>query len=277
MSDATWKDGILLKIINIIVFFLFLGSNIYTVASPSGVYYTGKETYLTPAPWAFFIWGLIHLLLIGTMVYQFFPRGKAVIIDGISWRFPLLAVLTSIYVNLWASRHYVVAFIFALLVSSAVTHIYYIVKKHHSSQSTPEELFIHLPFSLYHGWTTVLIVLSLFEAFGVNSLNTSAGAWTKAFVFLALFFLEATAASYAFSTADGDLPGSIAIAWSMWAIFAHQGGKGGSGFVKWTALAFSVLALVWVLKAAVGVARKSWSAGGVRLEDEERAPLVGSN
>jgi len=55
MSD-TWKDGILLKIVNILVYFLFLGSNIYTVASPSSIYFYGKETYITPASWAFLIW-----------------------------------------------------------------------------------------------------------------------------------------------------------------------------------------------------------------------------
>jgi hypothetical protein len=55
MAD-TWKDGILLKIVNIIVYIVFLGSNIYTIASPSSIYFHGKETYITPAPWAFLIW-----------------------------------------------------------------------------------------------------------------------------------------------------------------------------------------------------------------------------
>jgi hypothetical protein len=50
---------------------------------------------------------LIHLLLLGTIVYQFTPDGKKVIIDGISWRFPLLGLLNAVYVNLWASQRYV--------------------------------------------------------------------------------------------------------------------------------------------------------------------------
>lgn len=45
-----------LQIINVIVYILFLGSNIYTVAGPTDIYYSGKETYITPAPWAFLIW-----------------------------------------------------------------------------------------------------------------------------------------------------------------------------------------------------------------------------
>jgi hypothetical protein len=141
MADSSWKDGILLKVfllspqislvsptipqvVNVLVYLLFLGSNVYTVAAPSGIYYNEKETYLTPAPWAFLIWfvllcppltslipsyrSLIHLLLLGTIIYQFYPSGKHVIIDSVSWRFPLLAVLNSIYVNLWASHYYTI-------------------------------------------------------------------------------------------------------------------------------------------------------------------------
>ncbi|GLB37293.1 hypothetical protein LshimejAT787_0403440 [Lyophyllum shimeji] len=270
MADS-WKDGILLKIINIITYFLFLGSNVYTVAAPEGVYYHGKETYMTPAPWAFLIWSLIHLLLLGTIIYQFFPTGKRVVIDGISWRFPLLAVLNAIYVNLWASHHFILAFVLALCVSSNVTHIYYIVKRHHHPQVAADEVFVHLPFSLYHGWTTVLVILTAFEAFGVNARTERAGVWTKVFVFLALFFLEGTAATYAFSTPEGDLPASIVIAWSLWAIFAHQTR---SGFVRWTSLVFAILALIWVVKGAYGLWVKT-RGGRIVLSDEERAPLVG--
>jgi len=269
MAD-TWKDGILLKIVNLLAYFFFLGSNIYTITGPhDNIYYGGKETYVTPAPWAYLIWSLIHLLLLGTVIYQFFPGGKHTIVDAVSWRFPLLAVLNAIYINLWWSHHYVWAFVLSLFVSSAVTHIYYIVKKSHSAQSYADELLIHLPFSLYHGWTTVLVVLTAFQAFGVNAHSHHAGVWTKVFVFLALFFLEGTAATYAFSTPEGDLPASIAIAWSLWAIFAHQTS---SGFVHWSALAFSILALVWVTKGAMGLFGRG---GRVALSDEERAPLVG--
>ena len=51
---------------------------------------------------------LIHLLLLGTIIYQFFDGGKQVIVDGIGWRLPLLAVLNAIYVNVWARQYYIV-------------------------------------------------------------------------------------------------------------------------------------------------------------------------
>ncbi|KAH9949008.1 hypothetical protein B0H21DRAFT_731178 [Amylocystis lapponica] len=225
-SNTAWKDGLALKIVNVVVYFLFLGSNIYTLAGPTS---------------------LIHLLLLGTVIYQFFDGGKQVIIDGISWRFPLLAVLNAIYINLWASRHYIPGR------SHPILHIYYIVKKYHEPRSVSDEVFVHLPFSLYHGWTTVLVVLTAFEAFG--------------------FFLEATAATYAFSSQEGDLPASIAIAWSLWAIFDQQRHP---AFIHWSALAFAILALVWVGKAVIGVGLKYRRGGGGISLDEERAPLVGN-
>jgi hypothetical protein len=265
-----WADCIVLKIINILVYFLFLGSNIYTVAAPHDIYYVGKATYVTPAPWAFLIWTLVHLLLLGTIVFQFTEPGKKVIIDGISWRFPLLGVLNAVYVNLWATQHYIVAFIFALLVSSTVTHIYYIVKKYHSPTSTGDEIFVHLPFSLYHGWTTVLVILTAFEAFGVDARYHPAGVWTKVFVFLAFFFLGGTACAYAFGSPEGDLPASIAITWSLFAIFAHQR----EPFVHWSALAFAILSTLAVFKSGYGLCLR-YRSHGIMLADEERAPLVG--
>jgi len=270
MADS-WTDGIVLKVVNVLTYLFFLGSNVYTVAGPSGVYGYGKETYITPASWAFGIWSLIHLLLGGAMIYQFFPSGKRTIIDGIGWRFPLLAVLNSVYVNVWARQHHIVAFVFALLVSATVSHIYYIVKRSHRGENIHDELWIHLPFSLYHGWTTVLAVLTAFEAFGVDAIHHKAGIWTKVFVFLGLLFLEATSAAYAFSSPEGDLAGAAAITWSLFAIFSHQRHP---AFIHWSALAFAILSLFSVFKSVMTMFT---GRGRISLHDEERAPLVSGN
>ena len=103
------------------------------------------------------------------------------------------------------------------------------------------------------------------------------------------FFLEATATAYAFSSIEGDLPGAFVISWTLWAIFDHQRSSAYvlfadlhrrvlisnlRSFIHWSALAFSILSLVWVLKATYGVYRKS-TGGTIALADEERGPLLG--
>jgi hypothetical protein len=140
-------------------------------------------------------------------------------------------------------------------------HIYYVIKKHHHPNNYLDDIFVHLPFSLYHGWTTFLTVLAAFAAFGVNAATHPAGFWTKLFVVLALLFLKSTAAAYSLSTPKGDLPGSIAITWVLFAIFAHQTVP----FIHWSALAFAILSLIWVGKAIFGL----YKTGRISLPGEE--------
>ena len=110
--------------------------------------------------------------------------------------------------------------------------------------------------------TIVLIVLSLFEAFGVDARSHSAGIWTKIFVFLAFVFLETTAAAYAFASKEGDAAGAAAITWALFAIcqlpirlplyieltsspvlYQHD------TFIHWSALVFFVISLFAVVKS----------------------------
>ena len=58
------------------------------------------------------------------------------------------------------------------------------------------------------------------------------------------FLLVSSAASYSCATPEVDLPASIVIAWCLWGIFAHQTS---SGFVHWSALAFAIISLLWVI------------------------------
>ncbi|KAH7925838.1 hypothetical protein BV22DRAFT_1046499 [Leucogyrophana mollusca] len=268
----SWTDGIGLKLANVLCLLLVCGANVYTVLSPEDIYYTGKETYFTPAPWAYVVWPLIHLLLLGTIIYQFSKPGKKIIVERIGWHLPLLNILATIYLYSWTIAEYRYGLIFIIFVGSTVTQVYGVIKQT-SLRNVSDELFLHLPFSLYHGWTMVLLVNSAFEAFGVNAMQNAADSWTKAFVFLGLFFLNCTSFAYAYSTAEGDLPACIAISWSLWAIYAHQR-LDQSEFVHWSAFAFAVLSLCWVMRSAAGLARKMWGRRGIWFGDEETTRLL---
>ncbi|KAG7575418.1 hypothetical protein FFLO_00237 [Filobasidium floriforme] len=269
-------DGLAIKIVNIVVFAALLGSNIYSVAGPEDIYRSGRETWVTPSYYANYVWSLIHLLLLFLMFYQFTERGKQMFVDTVQWRFALLAVLNQAFVWLWYKHWYITAFILSLLVSATVSQIYYTIESSESrgQETIADELLVHTPFSLWHGWSLVLVVLSGFEAFGrsVHSHGGHTGAWTKVFVFFAFLFLESTAAAYAFSSREGDPAGAAVIAFYLFAVFMHQTGSGihHDKFVKWTALVFFILSLFAILKSVYGTFRK----GGSLLHDEERAPLI---
>lgn len=208
-----------------------------------------------------------YSLLLGMMFFQFTEAGKAIVIDRIAYRFAVLGLLNSVYVYLAHRGWYVSAFVVSLFLAAAVSQIYYIINRDHSSRDGPAtELFVHLPFSLYHGWTVVLIVIAAFQAFGVNADHHKAGIWTKIFVFLAFVFLESTAAGYAFATAAGDPAGAAVIAWALFSIFLHQHNP----FIHWSALVFFILSLFAVIKAVY----TNFRSGRSLLHDDERAPLL---
>jgi len=267
-----WTDGIVLKITNILLFAFSLSGNIYNAIAPDAAFAHGKETYITPSYYALWVWSLIHLCLLGTVVYQFTDKGKAIIIDGLGWRLPILALLNAVYTYVWGRNHYVVAFILSLLVSAAVSQCYYIVKTQHKGETLAQELFVHLPFSLWHAWTIVLVIVTGFQAFGVDAHHHKAGVVTKVLVFLAFVFLETTAAAYAFASDQGDAAGAAVLTWSLFAIFIHQTTHR-SAFIHWSALAFFILSLFALIKSVYTTFRSGRSV----LHDEERAPLVGSS
>jgi hypothetical protein len=80
------------------------------------MYGSSKEVYITPAPMAFWVWSLIHLLLLGTMFFQFTERGKEIIVDSIGWRFALLGVFNTVYIFFWSRHWYILAFVLSLYV-----------------------------------------------------------------------------------------------------------------------------------------------------------------
>jgi vacuolar-type H+-ATPase subunit I/STV1 len=145
------------QIANVVIYFLFLGSNVYSVAGghvhkpplPSWTpltvrpcvqhAYRPKQTYITPASWTFGIWSLIHLLLLGFIFYQFTDAGRKVAIEGIGWRFTILGIVNAVFVSLWASGLYIPAFAVSFLVAAAVSNVYWIVKKRYQDHKIGNE------------------------------------------------------------------------------------------------------------------------------------------
>lgn len=273
MTSAQWREGLPLKIVNVAAYLLFLGSSIYAAVFPLAMYGNIKQTYFTPAIWAFFAWPIIHFLLLGTTIYQFTSAdAKAIVVDGISWGFPLLTTSYAIFVVVWAHHEHALAFVFALFLCYISCNIDLTLKKQHLPKSMGDELFVHLPFSMWYAWTAVMVFLTAFEAFGVDAGKDPDGIWTGPLVFLVFCILECCAAAWAFSPIIADRPAAFVISWTLWAIYDRQRS---SPFIHGSAIAFSILSLLWVFIAMDGFYRKC-TGGRTVLTDEERRPLLGN-
>ncbi|GAA6060239.1 hypothetical protein JCM10212_003479 [Sporobolomyces blumeae] len=259
------NDHLLLKVVNVLAFLFLFSSNLYGGLSPHG---TGRETAFTPASYVFWTWTLIDFLLLGYVVYQFFdPSHDA--IHGVGYRFALVGILNSIFIHVFVTRHYIVAFIFALLVASTVSTVYYTLAANYPPKGLADVLFVHLPFSLWHAWSIVTVLISAFALFTHAGHYTHPSVLTRILVCVALAFLAVTSVGYAFRSRSGDLAGAVVLAWTIYGVFDHQVDK----TIHWFALVAFVVSLVAIVKSLyfTFVARDN----GISLgSDSERQPLV---
>lgn len=130
-------------------------------------------------------------------------------------------------------------------------------------------LLIHLPFSLWHGLSVVLAVIAGFAAFGKDAHAHKPGIISDILVFVALLFLEGTAAGYALY-GEGDVASGLVVSLALLAIFQHQTPGHADRFIHWSALAMFLLSLLAVLRSIVAVVQ-----GRNSLVEGERAPLLG--
>ncbi|KAI9607062.1 hypothetical protein KEM48_001618 [Puccinia striiformis f. sp. tritici PST-130] len=264
-SDS--NHALAIKILNVIVFIFFFGSNVYSsLGGPSTGYYSQKETYITPAPETFWIWTVIHFLFLGFVVFQFLEAGTKASIELIGWRFAAIGVLQSSWIHLSAGHHYILAFVFSIIVASVVSHVYYDLIAS-SLRSKTELVLVHLPFSLLHAYLVFLLFLSAFSAFGVDKADHHAGPITQALVIISLFLLASTGIGYTLHSDQGDVAGAIVIAIQLVGVYTRQTE---TESIHWVAFGTFLATLLAILKAFYS----SFRGGRIRLTDSEHAPLI---
>lgn len=120
--------------------------------------------YFTPAGYAFSIWGLIYLGLLGFVSYSIINRKEtqiASIVSKIGWWFVISCLANSLWVVAWLND-YVGLSVFIMIVL-LISLIAIIIQTRMELDAHPfkEYLFIYWPFALYTGWITVALIANI--------------------------------------------------------------------------------------------------------------------
>lgn len=259
------KFPLAIKIANVFVYLCLLSANVYSVYGPESgsPYEDAKKTYITPAPFVFFIWGIIHTLFLGFVVYQFFSRATETVVDGIGWHFVSISIWNAVWLGLTQSDHTILAWFAILITASQVSYVYYNIRYKYPAIGFLDNAFIHAPFSLYHAWIFVIAVISTFVAFTPEVSDDGPSILVKIVVVIGLLVLESTAVSYV-ELGKGDLAGALVIAWALYGVYVEQQ----DAVIYWTALVLSILTVLYSFKPVV-------SKYILGRSGEERAPLLG--
>ncbi|KAF9917793.1 hypothetical protein BX616_011272 [Lobosporangium transversale] len=251
------------KVANIIVYLTLLSGNLYSTfggdKNTDSPYDSKYKSYITPAQYTFFAWTVVYFLFGGMMVYQWFTDK---VHEAVGWQFVTVSILNAIWLALWSSGHTILAFVSLLFTASAVSYIYYRLVRLHDADTMGEILFLHLPFSLYHAWIFVLMVIN---AFAVLSPVKEDGPSTFQVVLavIGLVFIASTVVGY-IEYKKGDVAGALVLAWYLIGVFVQQDHP----VIHWTALGLGIAVAIYTLKPFV-----ARSLG--RRNGGETAPLLG--
>lgn len=199
-------------------------------------------TSITPAGYAFSIWGLIYLGLIAFSIYQALPSKAERFRDLRSvYILSCAANCAWIYVFHYEMLAVSLLVIFVLLMLLAVMNL-----NARNSESNAETLLVATPFALYFGWVTAATIVNAtitLVSLGVKTSETT----TTVLACILITIAAVLAAVMRPILSNSAYP--LAIAWALTAIGVQQSGKTAIViFAAFGTIAALLAALSFVLK-----------------------------
>lgn len=176
------------------------------------------QTKITPAGFAFSIWGLIYTLLILTLGWLFYKREEvkaAQVIDAIGYRFILSSLANIAWVILFSYLQIAFSTIMIAILLLSLTSILMSFKKADSKLNP----FYTITFGLYAGWVLIATVVNIAAAlvqiewggFGIDEL-----VWATIIIVIAVAIVYYVA----YRTTNVMIP--LPVAWAYYAIFVGE-------------------------------------------------------
>lgn len=159
-----------------------------TIGEVSG----GLQTLFTPAGYAFAIWGLIYLLLLGYILYQgrslFVKVRDDAFVLKIGWWFVISCMANSLWIVSWIYEYTGLSCVFIFLLLFSLLKIVWNNRMELWDAPISVILFLWWPFVIYSGWVTVASIANV-SAYLVkiewNGFGISPVVWTVIMIVIA--------------------------------------------------------------------------------------------
>ena len=172
-------------------------------------------TLLTPAGYAFSIWGLIFLTLVGYAVWQLLPgQRNSSLPDAVAKPLTLASVATGAWVVLFAHEQILPSVGVMLLILLCLVVAYGRTRRRIFAGAAPA--LVGVPFSLYLGWISVAAVINL--TIGLQQLGWQSSQGLAVTLTLGLLFVV-VALALVMSRVFRDKVFPLVAAWALVAIW----------------------------------------------------------
>ena len=214
-----------LQILNTLGFALVITLNTLANVLPINGFNTGElsdkyPNLFVPAGFTFSIWGIIYLLLLGFVIYQFTrPAVEANVPQRIGPSFFLSCLFNASWILAW---HYLMPGLSLLIMLALLGSLIMIYRRVHATpalEGKGARWWVALPFSVYLGWITVATIANataVLVALGWNGGGIPESAWTVAMIAVA------AGMGLWFTWRQGDLFYPLVVAWALIGIIARR-------------------------------------------------------
>lgn len=264
-SDAGTSGGVVRQVAVVAGFLGVIVGNALSEAVPingktSAQISNALPILITPANFAFAIWGVIWLGLAAYALYQALPaqRNNPVLIKIAPW-FLLTCVCNVGWLVLFHFEQFIVSCFVIGLLAFALTRIYLIVGIGRTKVSAVERWTTHIPFSIYLGWLTVATIVNITYTLYYHGIQPAVPVQEILTVAL-LVVATAIGAIFVFRFHEIALVGVFV--WAFFAIGAARGtdsplihGNEHSAIVQAAAFALAALLVVLIVAGQLMAAR----------------------
>ncbi|NER84865.1 MAG: tryptophan-rich sensory protein [Leptolyngbya sp. SIO1D8] len=175
---------------------------------------------ITPANYAFAIWGLIYLGLIAYSIYQLKPSQRKIpIIQQVNRLLIIACIAQMIWIFLFTLKYFALSILAMLGILLPLIGIYLTLGIGQQQANRQRRWFAHYPFSIYLAWisvATVVNVASALYAAGWSGWGLSGTAWTSVMIFVS------AAISAIVILTRRDIPFTLIFLWAYGAIAARH-------------------------------------------------------
>lgn len=160
-----------------------------TMASVSAEY----QNLFTPAGYAFSIWGLIYLSLLGFVIYYGRSLFKADIkddntVEQIGWWFFISCLANSLWVVVWLYEYTLISVFLMIVLLFSLLKIVVKTKMELHNAPLKKILFLWWPFCIYSGWVSVALIADIaayLTKIGWNGFGLSETIWAVIMIVVA--------------------------------------------------------------------------------------------
>ena len=249
-----------LQILNVLGFILVITLNTLANTLPINGYNTGElsgryPNLFVPAGFTFSIWGVIYLLLLGFVIYQFTrPARQSEVPRRIGPWFFLSCLFNASWILAW---HYLLPGLSLLIMLALLGSLILIYQRVYSSprlEVKGARWWVELPFSIYLGWITVATIANTTAVLvdvGWGGWGIPEPAWTVVMIAVAIGI------GLWFTLRQSDVFYPLVVVWALIGIIARRTSEMAEGY----SMVIVIAAAVGIGLLVAGVVRKALQKG----------------